>query len=72
MLVNHIACLGIIPVTSDHLPPGRLRDHKHLEGVEKRSVGDTHRERVIPYTPHYSVEENQLIVEEVQELLNNS
>ena len=83
MLVNHIACLGVIPVTSDHLPAGRLRDHLHtwkvltkdpwvlntVRGYQIDFLSEPH-QRVKPHTPHYSVEQNQLIVEEVQELLN--
>ena len=71
MSVNHIACLDVIPVTSDHLPARR-----HLEGVDKRPVGCKGLSDRLPFrtskphTPHYSVEQNQLIVEEVQELLS--
>ena len=56
------------------------RSPTHLEGVDKRPVGvlntvrgyqiDFLSEPHQPHTPHYSVEQNQLIVEEVQELLN--
>ena len=82
-LVNHSAYLGVIPVTSDHLPAGKLRDHLHtwkvltkdpwvldtIRGYQIDYLSEPH-QRVKPHTPHYSVEQNQLIVGEVQELLN--
>ena len=45
MLTNQLARLGVVPVKSNHPPDGRLRDHKHLEGDHKRSVGVKHSTR---------------------------
>ena len=82
-LKGHLISLGVVPVTSDHLPAGRLQDHVNIWKVLTKDpwVLDTVRgyqidflsephQRVIPNTPHYSAEQTQLIVEEVQELLN--
>ena len=83
VLIDHLACLGVVPVASDHLPAGRLRDHINTWKVMTKDlwVLDTVRgyridflsephQRVIPHTSRYSAEQTQLIVEEVQELLN--
>ena len=80
MLVNHIACLGV-----SHIRPSTswkvAGSPKHLEGVDKGPVGVRHHKGLsdrLPFrtsskgktSPHYSEEQNQLIVEEVQGLLN--
>ena len=82
MLTNQLARLGVVPVKSDHPPAGRLRDHistwkvitkdpwvlNTVRGHQIDFLSEPH-QGVVPHTPQYSVEQNQLIVEEVQELL---
>ena len=82
MLTNQLTRLGVVPVMSNHLPAGRLRDHINtwkvitkdpwiintVQGHQIDFLSEPHQE-VVPHTPQYSVEQSQLIVEEVQELL---
>ena len=83
-LITQMAHVGVRPQTQrDHLPPaGRLKGHISTWKVITSDpwVVDTVRgyrvdllsklqQRVRPHTPQYSVEQSQLIVEEVKELL---
>ena len=82
-LTNQLMQVGIVPTAADNLPPaGRLKGHINTWKVITNDpwVLNTVRgyrvdflskpqQRVLPHAPQYSVEQSQLIVEEVKELL---
>ena len=74
--------MGVVPVNSDLLPAGRLKGHEDTWKVITRDPWvlatvqgyqidflSKPQQTVVPHTPKYSAEQNQLIVEEVKELL---
>ena len=82
-MAKQIACLGIAPIESMHVPAGRLKEHINtwkvltkdpwvLATVEGYQIEFTSLpgQRTSPHIPHYTQDQNLLIEAEIKELLS--